>query len=170
MLLLALIASAIVSFTVMTTLVLGQSEPRTPPTQPVIVDTIEAAEAEVGFKIHTPSQIPDGYERGKILISRLNTEGRQPVVLQTWNNEDNGGFFFIQESSDLAGFIGSTTDETLGEKQVKRSSSPSNSQRGFGLDSYFWSQDSKGIALTFPDSTTLDGGTKDQIANSIGTR
>lgn len=170
MLLLALIGSVIVSFTVTATLVLGQAERRTPPTGVVIVDTLEAAESETGFKIHTPSHIPTGFERGKILISRIDTGDEDVVVLQTWNHEDDGGSFFIQESSNLAGFAGDTSEETLGGRQVKHNSIPSNDQRGFGLDSYFWSQDGKGIVLTLSDTLALDSDAKENIAQSIGVR
>ena len=53
---------------------------------------------------------------------------------------------------------------------MKHNSIPSNDQRGFGLDSYFWSQDGKGIVLTLSDALALDSDAKENIAQSIGVR
>jgi len=165
--LLALIGSAIASFTITTNMVLGQSEQQVTPGEVTVVDTLEAAETLLDINIHTPSYVPDGFERGKIHLSRFNTTEQEPVILQFWHRSSDRAFFILEESSTLAGFVGESTDATIGTKQVKRSSDPANSIRNFGLDSYFWSQDGKGIVLTFLDSDAIDNDTKGQIANSI---
>ena len=101
----------------------GQKEPHTSLGEVIVLDTLEAAESEVGTQIHTPSHIPAGFEGGKIFVSRFDTRGQEPVVLQTWRRKSDGAFFFIQESSTLAGFAGEASDATLGTKQVRYSAS-----------------------------------------------
>ena len=166
----ALLGSAIISFTITTSMVLGQKEPQTSFGEVIVLDTLEAAESEAGTQIHTPSHIPIGFEQGKILISRFDTRDQEPVVLQTWHRKSDGAFFFIQESSTLAGFVGEASDATLGTKQVRYSASPAHELRDFGLNSYFWSQDGKGIVLTLLDTDAIDNDMKEQIANSVGAR
>jgi hypothetical protein len=66
--------------------------------------------------------------------------------------------------------VGDASDATLGTKQVRYSANPAHNLREFGLNSYFWSQDGKGIVLTIPDTPAIDNNAKEQIVNSIVAR
>lgn len=70
-----------------------------------MVDTLEEAESDVGYKVSVPKYIPNELERGKIAILQPVVEDHPKAVFQHWILGNSTGGVIVQDNPDLKGLI-----------------------------------------------------------------
>ena len=128
---------------------------------PRIVDTIEEADSEAGYKVRVPTYIPAGFEPdGKILVTEHQTKAREKSVFQSWSRPTDGAFFLVEQSPTLSGIVEEGEEATVRGLTGEKVLYPSDTERPFEMVAFYWSEESRGVVVV---GSLISGLTESEI-------
>ena len=121
--------------------------------RPSIVPTPEDAEQIAGYEAANPTFLPEGFERGSIIVSDPfdETSGAHHTITQYWGSS-SGEFISIVQNPDLDGIVGGESDSIAGV-EGERAVYPALGGRTYELVGFFW----RAVDMSYSISGSLTG-------------
>ena len=106
--------------------------------RPAIVPTPEDAEQIAGYEAANPTFLPEGFERGSIIVSAPFDDSSEShhTITQYWGSP-SGEFISIIQNPDLDGIVGGESD-TIAGVGGQQAIYPSLGSRPYELVGFFW--------------------------------